>query len=65
MPGTVVGRRGYYHNLAGTSLVLALRVLYPRKPLCPVQTRMIGHAGVGTGDIVINQTSPILGGELP
>ena len=59
VPGTIVGRCGEnYHNLAGTSLVLVLKVLYPRKPLCSVQTRMIGHAGVGTVDNAINQTIP-------
>lgn len=59
MAGTIVGRGGEnYHNLAGTSLVLVLKVLYPRKPLCSVQTRMIGHADVGTVDIAINWTVP-------
>ena len=59
MPGTIVGRGGENcHNLAGSSLVLVLKVLYPRKPLCSVQTRKIGHAGVGTVDIAINWTVP-------
>lgn len=59
MPGTIVDRgRENYHNLARTSLVLVLKVLYPRKPLCSVQTRKIGRAGVGTVDTAINWTVP-------
>lgn len=44
------GEGAEYSSLAGASLVLAPKVLYPRKPPCALQTRMIAHAGVGTGD---------------
>ena len=57
VPGTVVSRDANYPSLAATILVLALEVLCPRKSLCPVQTRMIGHAVVGTGGVAVNPTT--------
>lgn len=39
------GRGTHHLGLPGTLPMLALKVLYPREPLSPGQTRVVGHPG--------------------